>query len=583
MDRLKLWLIPTYACAGFLVAALIAPSSRWEVLTQLDVLAGRWKYLGGWVTGTFPNMPFVRPKERDLEDLTPPATQPARFWWMVTPPQGAVDTDEYRNRFDEMERFCQAEADPRYWAQLVREGGFHEQILFKDPGEIPFQRSVERHTQAILRTACETGASLDPGNAFFPAMLSGLLTRLGDPSAARQALLDASKCPRYDAYTSFEPEQRIKYLQDRYGDRGNLPKAWPLTETMLPQLNVLGSIGRYYSEQKDPQAHLALVRLANLEMTQDPIGISVIVGRGVMSRALAEKLPREHYSAPDLTAQQVRQALFKLESETGEKLDVERIVSLYQTIDPNKFDFYGTTFNGIDLVLTLRPAWSGASLLAILLIPVCLGFVFLKVAGERFGAACPHLVWLVTLATEHLFGARAGPAPAFGLAALFFVPALFPTQRRWTDVAGLAVAVLAFAGAIFAWNNAPLAVIALMFTLSLVSERCLPKIPLALTLGGVVVACVLGAASWVSIAVRLDLGSAIFFGSLATLGALAAVPARKPVNWLPLAGVACLILGAFYAVTFARDLDANRQLAVVCQKLLKDGDDLRNSAGALER
>jgi hypothetical protein len=441
----------------------------------------------------------------------------------------------------------------------------------------PNSRKVEtplrRQSKERQLAACQAGSRLEPENAFFALLESGVRYTLGDQKGSRASYLRASRLTEYQDYAEFEPALRYRYLVGRYGYRGSQQQAWILAETLLPHLTVIRTLGKHYGRSDDLEAKVASAGVARLLLQEDDSVIGLYVGRTIFLDAIGHPKP----ISGDPGHQEVVRLAQALESRLpGDQGLLALAVSLDRLLADLR-DFRSP--EGLDDVLNLRPAYSAWSFLSLLLLPLPLAFGLARTKSLRFSSAAPYLAWVMALPLEPAFGELARPAPLFGLAALLFFPALAPKLRGYTDSLGVGVAVVA------AWMSLgyyPLAAPTLLFVWSLWTERRSPQLSSLTITAAAVIACLLGAAVWVMVAVKQGGANGAVFGSMAVVGALAAVPGGSPIRWGRLAGGASLTLGLLYGGMVYRDLSENRQVAVVCQELLNEAKGIREKTRAFQ-
>lgn len=150
----------------------------------------------------------------------------------------------------------------------------------------------------------ERGEQLDPQNAYFPAMRAVLHFIARQDREGIDALLRASRKPRWDDYINDEPESRIHLYTLTFGRQPVHHRAVAYFSTVLPHLGALRKAARtaaYLAYQLDiagdtkraTEIRLALVRLGKLMRTQGCHTITVLVG-GVLSEIGCQTIPELH-------------------------------------------------------------------------------------------------------------------------------------------------------------------------------------------------------------------------------------------------------------------------------------------------
>ncbi len=580
MGRLKLGLLPVYALLGFVAVVALLPQSRWTLLTQWDVLAGRWRATNGYGNLEMGGKVYVKPVQRGLDEENPASDETARFLRLVTPSRDDPAKDAYYRRMAALHEICERKSKPEYWAQLVRAASFMGMILEprwdQKRGKIPSRRE----TGEILLAACRAGARLDPENAFFPLIAASTLVSQGHREAGRRTYLAATRLAKYEDYVEFEPALRYRYLVENYGYRGRQLQGWLLMDTLLPHVTVIRSLARHFADSGDPEMRVAAVRLAEMLMRQDDSVIGLHVASSVLIHALGPH--REPgLDDPPPSPEEVLRLAGELETAQSGDQGILRTARAHNALSPALRPIGSLAHDeDVALVVNLRPALSAWSMLALMLLPGAFAAAWLKARSPRFAAAAPYLVWPLAFPAVHAFGDFAAAAPPFGAASLLFVPALFPALRRGVDLVGIAVTVAAVC---FSMSGYPLAIPALLFGVSLALERRAKGTPTALAVASIVLACALPSAYWVAIATRHSGPDAVAFGSMAVIGALAAVQARSPIRWAAVAGASSLLIGVWFGTMVYRDLMADKQLAVVGDEVLNEAERIRSETGAFRR
>lgn len=158
----------------------------------------------------------------------------------------------------------------------------------------------------------ERGEQLDPQNAYFPAMRAVLHFTARQDKEGIDALLRASRKPRWDDYINDEPESRIHLYTLAFGRQPVHHRAEAYFSTVFPHVGALRGMARtavYLAYQLDiagdtkraTEIRLALVRLGRLMRTQGCHSITVLIG-GVLSEIGCQTIPELHvmgFSMPD--------------------------------------------------------------------------------------------------------------------------------------------------------------------------------------------------------------------------------------------------------------------------------------------
>jgi len=570
MERMKLWLLPVYTVIGFLAIVLLMPSSRWVVLNQFDILAGRW-HIAQQTNGYTPNSE-LQPRLRGLEDSPPAKDQTGRFLQLISMNswvEYAPDSNAYDQKFRELDQICRAKSDVRYWAQFVRGTAQQATVVPTDPKSRSGADLVQvdhRLIQEMLVGACNSAINLQPDNAFFRIILSGALLRLGEASAARKAFLVASACTRYDDYAWFEAELKYQYLVDCYGYRGERLRTYILLTTMYPHIPVILSLCKHYSVENDPQARSATAQISDLMMSQGHTVIEKLVGRNILNLALAPSRKGAYYR--ELSTDDLNKDAKGLLMAAPTTRNIPDMVDRYRTIT-TRFDQYRITSDINDLALNLQPAASACSLVALLLLPLALVYGWLKTNYPRFAAASPYLIWFLAYLSDPIFGPWAAIGTGLGFTWLLFFPALANGIRHRVDMVGIAIAGLSLVMSFWVY---PLAMPALMFLCCLTLERKFTTIRIGWTIPCVILACVMTSIWWVEMAIRLHGLDGVLFGTIAWIGLFSAIPIKAPVRWQVLAGASCGILGLVFGTMIYKDIAADKQIAIINRELKTAAD-----------
>ncbi|MGC8785178.1 MAG: hypothetical protein ACP5RN_12445 [Armatimonadota bacterium] len=158
----------------------------------------------------------------------------------------------------------------------------------------------------------EQGERLDPDNAYFPAMRAVLHFVAKQDDKAIDALLRASRKPRWEDYVNDEPESKIHLYTLAFGRQPAYHRVWVYFETLLPHFAAVHAAVRvavYLAYQTDlagnteraAEIRLALIRLGRLMRTQGRHTITAQVGIA-MSQTGCQTVPElrlSGFSPPD--------------------------------------------------------------------------------------------------------------------------------------------------------------------------------------------------------------------------------------------------------------------------------------------
>jgi len=563
MDRLKLWLLPVYIFVGFIALLLVLPQSRWAVLNQVEAFSGEWRLNAG--DQGYSGRDYLRPIQRGLEyDDSDKSPIPVLLRNLQPKPYPS-DFEDYEVRTKKIFDYCMRQDTPEYLALFVRFSSFNAMIREDGRKSQPNELERRQRINTLVIKACEEGEKKDPQNAYFPLLATGARFNQGDKLGAKRDFLRASEMSEYKDYVVLEPTLRYNYLVDNLGYRGNTLRAWILMETLLQHVSAIRNTALHYAKNGNPEERAAAVRIGGLMIRRSKSLIGILVGRVLVVGGLnptldvssgldksqdlvpaARQLEAQTHSTPDLT---------------GIAEDVNRLAKSGRTNWPNE--------ENIDVVTNMHQAWSAGSLLALLLLPFAVLIARIKEKSPRFAAISPYLVWVTAMFAEPVLGAIGGAGPVFGLTAFLFIPALFPKLRKFTDVAAVAVSVIGFG----------LMLPPLAFVIALLIERRRIQLPVWATSLCVGMVCLVSAGVWTWIAVTTGGGNGAIFGTLFSLALMCGLPAIDKVKLPVVAGMACVLLGSFYAVRTYSDISADRQTGVVSELLLNEANEVRQGAG----
>ncbi|MDR3690084.1 MAG: hypothetical protein P4L46_11940 [Fimbriimonas sp.] len=565
---MKLWLVPIYATIGFLLIVFALPASRWIVLTQFDVIAGRWRYIGSQ-NGSM-EQAAVSPVQRGIDSDPISTDDTAKFLRLLSPSNPDPDPNAYDKRFQETCQICKQKNDMRFWGPFIRVASL--QAIVPRHDEKRNESSIANHPLVLemLRSGCLAAIKLQPNNAWPRAILSAAQFRLGDLVASRQTLLETENCSQFDDFAWIETDMRYRYLVDHYGYRGERVRTWILFSTMYPDVNSIQSVCYRLSLASDTSARLATAHLSKLMMDQGRSFIEVIVGRNILNIALAPGRKKAIYN--ELSPEQLKVDAADLMHAAQDRADLLPTVAVYQSISSHVKKMGGLGVDNSE-ILNLQPAVSAGSLVSLLLLPLALGFMWLRARFPRFAAASPYLIWISAYFCDLMFGPWAAVGTGIATTWLLFFPALNPKARKYVDMLGVAVCALTLIAS--AWVF-PLIMPGLLFLCGLVMERRITQVKPGLVATIVVVACALSAICWTSMASRHYWPDGVVFGLLCGIGLFSVIPVKPPIRWPQVAGMSALGLGLIYGLMVYRDIASDRQIATVNRELTTYADRVRN-------
>lgn len=566
MDRLKYWLLPVYIVVGFLALLLALPQSRWIVLSQVEAFSGEWRRNAGDFGGPNPN--YVRPMQRGLEYDNLDSSPEAKFLQLLQPKPNDQAVDDYENRLTTLFNVCHQQGSPEYLAQFIRVASFNAQIHMPkdDPWKKPADLERRKRIAILIIWACEQAGAKDPQNAFFPLIASGAYHQIGEEAKSREMFLHASELDDYRDYVTVEPDLRYKYLVDHYGYRGNQLRAWIYMETILPHLAVVRSVAAQYSKTGNPADRVAAAKVGDLMMRKDRSLIGLLMGKYAVIAALNPDM-KQGYAANKEEAKDLVKKAESLEALVPGDQGLLNVAKRAEALTGPALNNWPNEEN-IQVAMNMRPAWSGWSLLSLLLIPAALAVSIQKGRSETFANIAPYLTWGMALFAQPILGGDSDAGQIYGLTAFLFIPALVPKLRRFTDIVGIVISVI---GAGFVLP--PLA-----FAISLLVQRRRLTVPTWVTTAGIIACCLIAAGAWTYMAITTGGGNGAIFGTVFTLSLMCALPSlEKSKAWIA-AGASCVVLGGLYGTMVYRDLAADRQLSVVCDLILNEANDVREEA-----
>jgi hypothetical protein len=120
--------------------------------------------------------------------------------------------------------------------------------------------TVSGRNVKVMLWALKSGERLDPGNAFWPAMLATTYFAASQDTEALQALTRAARKPRWDAYIYEEVLGQWRLYSAAYGDHGATQQVGPLSLVVFPHLHEIrrmGEMARWHAEKAASQGRSA--------------------------------------------------------------------------------------------------------------------------------------------------------------------------------------------------------------------------------------------------------------------------------------------------------------------------------------
>ncbi len=555
-----------YVVLGFIATVALLPKTRWVVLNQIDVLAGKWRNHAGY--SDYGNQPWVRPSLPDLEDsrLT---DETAQFLRSISPSNDSATSTETEERFRRLYLICQRRNEPRYWAQFIRAASFRGQMPSPMPRENAFQLPNQTTIQNLLEQGCKAAIALEPDNAFFQLILSGVQFRLGELALSKQTFAQVMHSERFDDYVLFEPELRNQYILSHFGYRGDQLHLWILADELFPDLGTIQSVCKWHGMQSGLAGQLSCLKVGLLMMNQGPTAIHMIIGRNILNFGLDPTRHGAMYKV--FTDAELDRAVESIRNRTKDATFLSNAIARYRVVN-SKIQHYGDDFKPNEIFVNIRPAISASSLLSLLLLPFAVGLAWLKSRSTHFSAASPYLIWFLASVAEPIFGDWSSSATGLVLATGLFVPALFPRTRKFTDYLGCASIVIGFALSLGAF---PAAIPSLLFALSLFCERKINVQRPIWAISGILIACVLCSIIWITITCKLGMASGIFWGSLTFLGTALGIPFSREISLPKITAVTAGVLGGIFGLVVFWDLIQDREMTAQCRQFLSSSDLLR--------
>ena len=573
MDRMKLWLLPIYAVVGFIALLLALPDSRWVVCTQWDVLAGHWRgevlrsdsagFRHGSVEPVFP--------ELDKEKPSPDET--SKFLTLADFPPESTDPKVIVANLSQLFEVCKTKNDIRYWATFVAIGstittlpriGESTRLVI---GSIP-------EVQSMLKYGCDEGKKLDPDNAFFPANQAAAIYFTTDPKkpdpgivqAARSEYIAASKRSKYDDFANFKPETTYLYLLGHTLPKGNLLKSIAYFRYGVSPSGLF-SLPRTFIKADDVEGQVATLKLFSAIVRGSQAEFTAIFAASKIADTFRTGTKYDHPMKSVLSKADVDTLVRSLQAKAGPDPAIAEAGKIDLAVNERMAKWGDSRVDLSTLINSDRPALSSIAGLALLLVPFAFLFAWASFRFERLRVASPHLIWLIGFTADRSISNGNEVPLYFAFAGLLFIPALVPSLQKHVDQVAWLITGIAYVAWISLGTYLPFLMIFLPFSAALYIQRRLENPNPLLTIAGAVLACLTGATYWIVLTASRGVPMALTIGMLGFIGACGMIRVGNPVPWYKVVGTSCLILGVFYAAVVARDISADRQLAIVNQTL----------------
>jgi hypothetical protein len=583
MDRMKLWLLPIYAIVGFIALLLALPDSRWVVCTQWDVLAGHWRgeVITNGASGT--RLGSIEPVFPELDKAKISPDETAKFLTLADFPPASIDPKPILANLTELFEMCKAKNDLRYWAVFARTGSVFA-TLPRMGERTSFVIGSYAKLQSMVGFACEQGKKLDPENAFFPASYAATIYCSTDPKhpdpnivqAARAEYIAASKLSRFNDYSNFEPEMAYRYLLGHTSPKGNFLRTWIYFERGGSPLSIY-IFRKTFIAPEDIEGRVATIKLFTKIVRGTQSEYEAIFADGMIDEALRAGTKYDHPIKDVLLKASLDECVRLLQAKAGPDTSIADGGKLVLAVNDRMAKWGDTRVDVSGLINSDRPAVSAIALLAILLVPFAIFFAWMSSKFERLQIASPYLIWLVGFAADRAISGGNEVPLYFAFTGVLFIAALVPSMQKRIDQLGWLIAGFAYVAWMFSGTYLPFLMIFLPFSAALYIQRRVENPNVFITATGIVLACLTGATYWITLTAHYGAPMACAFGTLGVLGACGMIRVGNPISWYKVAGVSCLAFAAVYGWVVAREVSADRQLAIVNQTLGEHSNTLLGS------
>ena len=573
MDRMKLWLLPIYAIVGFIALLLALPDSRWVVCTQWDVLAGHWRgeVITNGASGT--RLGSIEPVFPELDKAKISPDEMAKFLTLADFPPASIDPKTILTNLTELFEMCKAKNELRYWAVFARTGSVIA-TLPRMGERTSFVIGSYAKLQSMVGFACEQGKKLDPENAFFPSSLAATIYCSADPKhpdpnivqAARAEYIAASKLPIFNDYANFQPEMAYRYLLGHTSPKGSLLKTWAYFERGGSPLSIY-SFRKSMIAPNDIEGRIATIKLFSKIVRGTQSEYSAIFADGMINEAFRAGTKFDHPRKGLLIRASLDACVKSLQAKAGPDPTIAEAGKLVLAVNNRMAKWGDTRVDVSGLVDSDRPAISAMALLAFLLLPFAIFFAWISSKLEVLRFASPYLIWLVGFAADRAISGGNEVPLYFAFAGFLFFPALIARFQKSVDQLGWIIAGFAYAAWMFSGTYTPFLLIFLPFSAALYIQRRIENPNVFITALGIALACLTGATYWITLTAHYGVPMGNTMGPLSFVAACGMIRIGNPVPWYKVAGISCLVLAIFYGWTVARDISADRQLAIVNQTL----------------
>ena len=575
MERVKLWYLPLYAIIGFIAILLILPNSRWIVLRQCDVLAGHYEVQEANRFGRA----YCRPIERGVQMGDTNDDEQAQMFRILSLNNG-TEPDQRLKDIKFVFAICKRKNSAGYWGMIVRSlygnAYLNPKGKFKGNAYSSGGYGSTPEIENIVREACLRGEACDPNNCFFPLVLSGALTLLGDASGATSAYMRAGTKKYFDDYERFEGDLRYRYQLDKYGYRGN-QIAIELSEQWNGMAVDIESIAKFYAVPSDIPARICTLRIGSLIMRDSNSMISSLCQ---LQGSLVALDPRFGRSLNFPSNSQIDSAAEKLQRLAGHNVNLTEPVSRIKLLVSNCSRVNREMTNVHNEATNMQTAWSAWMFISLIVLGPLLGILAVKGINPNIAAVSPYLLWLLAFFADTALRMQitSFEPRRFGYVAGLGLFAAIPKARRYVDLLAIGISVYALAIAIPYARSSPLATTVGLFLIALVLERLLEVPPTWVKIVALLVATSI--ASWVVTTEATDPHKVwLYLLVIAVLMVSGLIPARGTNRWPIITGVCFLVCGLGYVRVVIGDIQTDRQLGNALKYVSKSTTELLSSPG----
>jgi len=260
-----------YACYGATLAILLAiavlPISSWSFKNSLDILTGGWAQDEGELSNWFTPVRLTNQVDEYPNAAVPPGG--TRFELQPSYPSFVRD----------------AHADPTDPAKLAHLICLTFMAPYGAPGDVDYARwpghkVSDARSEALW--AATQGTKVDSNNGFFWLFQALLLDWSEKTNEAYASLERATTASEFDDYSFEDGESRHSAMKERFGYRGEKPRAVYLGSVFLPHFASLKKYAKVLKKRPptrdNMQAQADLMRVADLMERKESSLIGLLVG-----------------------------------------------------------------------------------------------------------------------------------------------------------------------------------------------------------------------------------------------------------------------------------------------------------------